>query len=83
MPLLFRRPIVVRMRIAVCRRFQIHMLQKALSTKKTPLLPYEASLAWEKELENLFGSLILPFFFFRKYSSCYPERYVLYTANSS
>ena len=82
MPLLFRRPIVVRMRCAVCRRFQIHTLQKALQTEKNPLLPYKASLAWEKELENfLFRSFCLCFF--GKYSSCYPERYVLYTANSS
>ena len=50
------------MRSAVCRRFQIHMLQKALSTKKNSLLPYEASLAWEKELENfLFRSFCLFF----------------------
>ena len=55
---------------------------KSAFDKKNSLLPYEASLAWEKELENfLFSSFCL--FLFRKYSSCYPERYVLYTANSS
>ena len=35
---------------------------KSAFDKKTPLLPYEASLAWEKELENFLFRSFCPFF---------------------